>query len=710
MRLKHLLSRSFLLAAGLLAGTSAWAGDKTVTKYTFDSATEPSLTVGSKATLDYSYTSVISKTKFLNIWGANDKNGATSISLGSTDLSKETWTLEFDWAGYSGANKKAGATILKAGETNLFTIADAADWGKTFTLTYGESGSATLACAACNKSSRISAKTGEALNTTDYWHHFKIVGSSDGITLTVTKASDGTKEIDGVTLSSTNVNPTAISMQPGSCGSVAIDELSLSYYVEGEVIQTPTASYTNVNGIYRTITATCDTEGATLYYSTDGTTYTEGASYTASESGTVYFKAVKGTSESDVLEFAVTAGEAITLITPTISRSNNTTVTITADQSSLLLTPTATIYYSYNGSNYAVYENAITVSADATISAYAVAEGYTNSATATRAVALFPTNLAQVENAKYSNGYTNGAYSETTTTTEKATYAAYLLDDVQWGKNVYLQTTGWGIRTKGGWYIDGNSSWLLMKSMKKGDIIVATLTQGATSTVNATYAEKYTYGTNYAYTVDEDGDVELCFARVSSSVNNYFTSISAYSSYVPVTISDAKYATFVTPAALDFSSTGVKAFAVKYDNGTISYSEVTAVPANTAVLVYAEAGTYSIPVAASADALTDNNLMAATAAVTCDGTQYVLANGDSGLGWYKAESGTIAAGKGYLKVDAATAKNFYPVVDNTVTAIEAVNGEEEAVKNQNIYNLAGQRVSGAYKGVVIKGGKKYIVK
>lgn len=100
-----------------------------------------------------------------------------------------------------------------------------------------------------------------------------------------------------------------------------------------------------------------------------------------------------------MLTFAAEAGEAITLNAPSIVRSNNTTVTITADQTDKLLSPTATIYYEYGAeSGSFTGSKVLTVAADATITAYAVATGYTTSATAERAVALFPTNVEAIEN------------------------------------------------------------------------------------------------------------------------------------------------------------------------------------------------------------------------------------------------------------------------------------------------------------------------
>ena len=540
---KHLL-KTLLVGVMALAATSAWAADKTVVKYSFDDAMSPSLTAGSRVSFDYDKTSVITSTKFLNAYNnTNGDPGSSTVSLGSTDLSAETWTLSFEWAACGGCNSKADHTTLKAGDTNLFDLTGNSNWNTTVTITYsGSDGTKTLPVPGCDKSKRFTAATGDQLNTTAYWHHIVVTGSSDGVKMTITNSSSGTAVVEDVVLSETNVNPTSLIIEPCCGGAIGIDELSLTYYVEGEVVQTPVANYSAVDGISRTITATCDTEGATLYYSTDGESWTEGAEVTVSETGNVYFKAVKGTSESDVLTFAAVAGEAITLVAPVINRTSNTSVTISADETGILLSPVATIYYTYgdeSGSFQSSESKELTVEADATITAYAEADGYTTSETSERAVALFPTSVNQIENAAArTSGWTANAFSEETITASERTYAALMLDGVQWGQNVYLQTSGaWGLRASGNWYINSNTeeSWLLMQNMKQGDIIVVNVTYPASSMVNATYS-KYSFGTMQAYEVTEDGDVELAFMKINASTMDYLYGVYAYREIATKTI------------------------------------------------------------------------------------------------------------------------------------------------------------------------------
>ena len=82
--------KSLLVAAGLFVGASAWAGDKTVVKYSFDNATSPALTAASNVNFDYTGVSVITSTNFLNIWSSqNAATGDNNIPLSpnSEDIS-----------------------------------------------------------------------------------------------------------------------------------------------------------------------------------------------------------------------------------------------------------------------------------------------------------------------------------------------------------------------------------------------------------------------------------------------------------------------------------------------------------------------------------------------------------------------------------------------------------------------------------------------
>ena len=172
-----------------------------------------------------------------------------------------------------------------------------------------------------------------------------------------------------------------------------------------------------------------------------------------------------------------------------------------------------------------------------------------------------------------------------------------------------------------------------------------------------------------------------------------------------ITVSDAGYATFVAPCDVDFNGSAATPKAAKFDGKYVQLTDVTKVPAGTAVVVKADAGTYTVPATTDAALGAPNELIAATADVTADGTQYILAKEAEGVGFYKATTGsTIKAGKGYLEISAPV-KPFYPFGEDGATGI---NGVDMNASNAPIYNVAGQRISKMQKGINIIGGKKVL--
>ena len=175
-----------------------------------------------------------------------------------------------------------------------------------------------------------------------------------------------------------------------------------------------------------------------------------------------------------------------------------------------------------------------------------------------------------------------------------------------------------------------------------------------------------------------------------------------------VTITDAGYATYCSEKDLDFSNTGLTAYKAAIADTEVSFSEVKQVPAGQGVLLKGAKGTYSVPVAANAAALTGNALIGVTEQTTVNESGiFVLLNGDSGVGFYKttANAFTVGAHTAYIPALPNSSRDFI-AVDET-TAIKAVESQQQ---DGEIYNLAGQRVAKAQKGLYIIGGKKVVIK
>lgn len=155
---------------------------------------------------------------------------------------------------------------------------------------------------------------------------------------------------------------------------------------------------------------------------------------------------------------------------------------------------------------------------------------------------------------------------------------------------------------------------------------------------------------------------------------------------------------------------------------TYSSNRGDVIPAGTAVMLEArEPGTYTFEVVTEAPSYTapSDNMLRGTdkAATTYAGEgnwkYYKLTTkGGSNLGFYfGADDGapfTNGAHKAYLAVpaDQASAKGF--VLGEETTGINAIDNSQQAV--ESIYNLSGQRVQKATKGVYIVNGKKVVMK
>lgn len=185
-----------------------------------------------------------------------------------------------------------------------------------------------------------------------------------------------------------------------------------------------------------------------------------------------------------------------------------------------------------------------------------------------------------------------------------------------------------------------------------------------------------------------------------------------------VTISPSGYSTYAAYYPVDYSKLGLTAYTVKLNEKKtgIVMNEVTGVvPAGVAVLLTGTPKTpYALPKAKGWQNVTsDLKLSDGTAISTAEKTVYGLATVDGQDGFYKASNGkTIPAKCAYLEVKTSdNSAKFYSLGDNSgsTTGITSVKNEA-AGNNAPMYNLAGQLVDKGYKGIVIKNGKKIVLK
>ncbi len=185
----------------------------------------------------------------------------------------------------------------------------------------------------------------------------------------------------------------------------------------------------------------------------------------------------------------------------------------------------------------------------------------------------------------------------------------------------------------------------------------------------------------------------------------------------------SSYATLCVPFNIT-GITGASAYIPTIDGSYLTMGEgATTIAAGTPVILVGEenAGSYTAtigsdyvtsPVAASgSNALSGTFTSIALDCTAATGTNYVLgfdSDNDNRIGFYHVANASfpLKANRAYLTLGGGGVKGFAISFDETaVTSLK-----DGQTKDNAIFNLAGQRVSKANKGIYIVGGKKVVVK
>ncbi len=199
-----------------------------------------------------------------------------------------------------------------------------------------------------------------------------------------------------------------------------------------------------------------------------------------------------------------------------------------------------------------------------------------------------------------------------------------------------------------------------------------------------------------------------------SNKSVYIKSITLYEEADPITVTlnaTTGYATYCSEYPLDFSdATDFSAWEITGINGSeITFNQITGtVKGGTGVFLKGTAGaTITLTSAASTTELSNNLLEGTLAPTYVSADQYF---GLSGQNFVKVNAGTVPAGKALLPANEVPAeiKAFTFVFESVdgIKTVEKVSAEQAA----EIFNLAGQRLQKAQRGVNIINGKKVLVK
>ncbi|MBQ8449538.1 MAG: leucine-rich repeat domain-containing protein, partial [Bacteroidaceae bacterium] len=237
-------------------------------------------------------------------------------------------------------------------------------------------------------------------------------------------------------------------------------------------------------------------------------------------------------------------------------------------------------------------------------------------------------------------------------------------------------------------------------------------------------------------------DNEACTLYVPAGAKSTYAATDGWSNFTNIvemsteeyslTVSSAGYATMYLDKAVKIPA-GAKAYTVNCVEGDYLKMQPIegVIPANTAVIIKAEEGTYSFAYSDDTPEAISDNLLRGTVADTYVKPQsgsvaYVLSMVDGVVGMYRAKltDGTfknnanraymllseLNVGDGNLDTSAPGSQlsNGYRFDFSGTTAIESV--ETESTAPAVYYDLSGSRVENPAKGIYIVNGKKVLIK
>lgn len=185
-----------------------------------------------------------------------------------------------------------------------------------------------------------------------------------------------------------------------------------------------------------------------------------------------------------------------------------------------------------------------------------------------------------------------------------------------------------------------------------------------------------------------------------------------------LTIPSSSFATYAASYPVNYDKLGLKAYAVKLNGAKdgVEFTEIPGVvPAGVPVLLKGDANKeYALDkVDGWSPVSTDLKASDGTSASKDETTLYALSTVDGVTAFYPVkQNSAIPAKRCYLEVKGTSAKAaFFSLGTNfgETTGISSVENKVEKA-DATVYNLAGQAVGKGYKGLVIKNGKKFVIK
>lgn len=669
----------------------------------------------------------VSGSNYLHLY--NDASAVYTFPASITKASE--FILEFDAnVGQCNGNAASGTFVQVKSASGVIFQSDKTKvgWSSKFNISAGEK---TLNSAELTGDGYV--KTG---NFT-FMYHYKLVGTSDGVKLTVTNKKDNTVVVDGTEVSSTIVFPTSIAVAaPKNAAAAGIDNIVIQIYSESEVVPNPSASIIAVNKNQRTIQLELgnnSSEGSTIYYYTkddksDLSKYTQPIVLQENTTLHYYTLSAKGNT-SDEQSLEVNCSE-ITLNTPSYSKvgynDGVSTVNLFTNVENILLNPKAKIHYEKSNKESGDINNGetITVEDGVTVKAYAMADGYGQSDELVFTAIVpctAPVCYEEIFKGRESTDKLGLSLSEEAVI--DGFYKIYYnINDEQKLVSERLlmnAVTSNDLFRPNGLYLGSGHTFALL-DVKKGDYVTikGMYGNGNFSITSSANGEKDAWnsvdGSTYCFVITNDGQFKFNMGRYG-----YMQSITIQraSDVLPLsTAADYTLSTYAPATDVDLTNEdGVEFYAAKVNGTSVALTKVEGkVKAGTGLLVKNTKSVESVTLAIATDGQTvaDNELVGVTADMTAADFEgknaYILVSDTQFQKIGSGTEGTLAKGKAYLLAGTTAAARLLTIGNPT-----AINGvaEKAAEGADTIYNMQGMRVdNAAASGLYIINGKKYIKK
>ena len=588
MNLKNLFTK-LLLVTAMLGGVSfdAWGED-----VAFNVVTPIDYSVNS--TPAWGVTGAGNSVEFadgvcIHYNNTNSGHRTNYLDLMKTDFTEDNWTLQFDAAIKSGSNNDGHGIAIYGTGTTFETSSgqrknqDIYDNNVYFALASKENGGTVF--------STIIGKTASDDVTltagTFYTYTISMTGISENVgTLNITIApTAGGDAVFSKTVA--NFDITTLGRFYGiwsrtarhsskesktTNGWTKFDNIKLTSTKAVDALNTPTATLYSVDGNNRGILLSSEYVDATIYYSTDnGVSFSNCPNNTvlqisATTTYNLYAKVGDMTSET-ITSSEFVAGVAEQLSSADCIHSGSGVYTITNDQSSVPLSPTATVHYRLDSGveqTSTATSISVNVTEDATLTYWLTASGYAQTE-ATNVNVLAPIEKNQnYENLNFCTSNNNdwGKKGDEVAVGDNTYYkymdqSSNIIGDGVLAANFNNGDNSWRIqKNNGGTNAYSKTESIALLNMKKGQIIVFRSGE-LYSTTNLTALPAETYTGHFGYTVNADGNVIVSYERGKNLKNIYI-----YTTPVRNAINDCK--TYETSAVFATYIEG------RYDDGDFS--------------------------------------------------------------------------------------------------------------------------------------------